>query len=253
MDVFVETLQKILQNFSEQLYFRLMLRSFLNCYWHTQKLSTVCSFHWVKKRFWKEISKYSVFRKTKFYKNKYFKRGLTWRHVKLKWAIFHEGSYEEKKIVLRWWQTKVTISFGKSLQTTYFHCYDKKLVKNYILNSFQKASSKIAFDLRNSISFHDSLQGYFSWKLETIKLSLAWKQVSMEFSNFFEIQRTFFSLRTPFSVVSFAVFVLSSSGNCEINYAGPILEIGGMVAFFGVHLSKKGPFVGLHPQNRCHF
>ena len=137
MDVFVETLQKLLQNFSEQLYFRLMLRSFLNCYWHTQKLSTICSFHWVKKGFWKEINKYSVFRRTKFYKNKYFKRGLTWRHVNLKWVIFHEGSYEE-----------------------------------------------------------------INW---------------------------------------------------EINYAGPILEIGGMSVFFGSHLSKKGHFVGMYPQNRCSF
>ena len=76
----------------------------------------------------------------------------------------------------------------------------------------------------------------------------------MEFSNFFEMRRTFFSLRTPFSVVSFAVFVLSLWGNCEINYAGPILEIGGMDAFFWAHLlKKKGHFVGLHPQNRCHF
>ena len=61
----------------------------------------------------------------------------------------------------------------------------------------------------------------------------------MEFSNVFEMQRTFFSLRTPFSVVSFAVFVLSLCENCEINYAGPILEIGGMGAFFWAHLLKK--------------
>ena len=120
MDIFVETLQTLLQNFSEQLYFRLMLRSFRNCNWHIQKLSTICSFHWVKKGFWKEINKYSVFRRTKFYKNKYFKRGPTWRHMNLKWAIFHEGSYEEKRIGLRWWQTKVAISFGKSLRQLIF-------------------------------------------------------------------------------------------------------------------------------------
>ena len=47
MDVFVETLQ----NFSEQLYFRLMLRFFLNCYWHTQKLSTSVAFIELRKAF----------------------------------------------------------------------------------------------------------------------------------------------------------------------------------------------------------
>ena len=51
MDVFVETLQKLLQNFSEQLYFRLMLRFFLNCYWHTQKLSTSVAFIELRKAF----------------------------------------------------------------------------------------------------------------------------------------------------------------------------------------------------------
>ena len=34
---------------------------------------------------------------------------------------------------------------------------------------------------------------------------------------------------------------------------GPILEIGGMDAFSGAHLSKKEDFVGLHPQNGCCF
>ena len=59
------------------------------------------------------------------------------------------------------------------------------------------------------------------------------------------MQRTLFSLRTPFSVVSFAVFVLSLCGNCEIDYAGPILEIGGMGAFLGAHLLKKRAFYWL--------
>ena len=181
MDVFVETLQKLLQNFSEQLYFRLMLRSFLNCYWHTQKLNTVCSFHWVKKRFWKEINKYIVFRRTKIYKNKYFKRGLTWIHVKLKWAIFHEGFCEGKRIGLRWWQTKVTISFGKSLQTTYFHCYDKKLVKNYSLNFFKKRLPNLSLVLEilsaSLIVYEDIFLGNFKVS------NLAWHQNKFRWSS----------------------------------------------------------------------
>ena len=76
----------------------------------------------------------------------------------------------------------------------------------------------------------------------------------MEFSSFFEMQRTFFSLMTPFSVVSFAVFVLSSSGNCEINYAGPILEIGGMGAFFGgKFVEKKGLLLACIPKTDAIF
>ena len=34
---------------------------------------------------------------------------------------------------------------------------------------------------------------------------------------------------------------------------GPILEIGGMDAFPGAHLSKKEDFIGLHPQKNMLF
>ena len=55
--------------------------------------------------------------------------------------------------------------------------------KELHLELLLKASSKIVFDLGNFTSFPDSLQGYFPWKIETIKISLASKQVSMELSN----------------------------------------------------------------------
>ena len=155
------------------------------------------------------MNKYSVSRRKKFYKNKYFKRGLTWRHMKLKLAIFHEGSYEEKRKGLRWWQTKVAINFRKSLQTTYFHCYDKKLVKNYSLNFFKKRLPKLSLILE---ILSASLIVYKDIFLGNLKLSnLAWHKNKSRWSSaiFLKCSALFFhwGLHLAWSLLQYSYWV----------------------------------------------
>ena len=102
----------------------------------------------------------------------------------------------------------------------------------------------------------------FAWMDSQVVVLQRWwfEQVWLHCENYLQKQLqllTIFKTRSYYRCFQGSDY---ASTVCDFEYTGvldmptgPILEIGGMNAFSGAHLSKKEDFVGLHPQNKCCF